>query len=147
VIDVRPVLDDFGKEADDVADRHRLPEEEGIHRHRGHTAKCPVHRGNRSRHVCLRHDPTAKDVTLRVDFGGHRHDPQGRLPAGQDVLTMSAMLTPQVIERSAGERRKAGTENHSGVGQVGVDNDPVIDQLLRAPEQRFDQTFGQTRRH
>jgi len=63
------------------------------------------------------------------------------------VLTMSTMLTPQEIERSAGKRREAGTENDSGVGQVGVGNDPVIDQLLRAVEQRLDQARGQTRRH
>src|SRR5574341_446103 len=41
---------------------------------------------------------------------------------------------PQVIQRSAGERREAGAEDEPGVREIGVGHDPFVDRLLRLGE-------------
>lgn len=52
---------------------------------------------------------------------------------GNSVGISGTLIVP-VVEWAARKGREASTEYYSGIGQIGVGNDPFIHQLLRAFE-------------
>src|SRR5688572_2048176 len=65
-------------EGNEVADLHRLLEDELLDRDGGDAAAREAAGGGAARDVDLRHDPAAEDVAVLVRIRGHRHHPQRR---------------------------------------------------------------------
>src|SRR5215471_8268322 len=61
-----PDFDDFRIEAHQIADQHRLLENEGIDRDGCNPAFRHPQRGNAASDVHVRHDPAAEDVAVRI---------------------------------------------------------------------------------
>jgi hypothetical protein len=81
--------------------------------------------------------PTARKISNYAMFDGVR----------PPLLMLSGMLAPQVVQRSAGERRETGAEDDAGVGQIGVGDDALVHQLPATLEQRPDEPLGETGGH
>ena len=76
---------DVDVEGKQVADLHRLLEDELLDRHGGDAAARQAPGNGAAGDVDLRHDPAAEDVAVLVRVGRHRHDAQRRqLADGQD---------------------------------------------------------------
>jgi hypothetical protein len=67
---------DLGIEAQQVADGHRLLEDELVHCDGGDASLGDACRQYRAGHVHLGHDPASEDVAVAVDVGRQRHHPQ-----------------------------------------------------------------------
>jgi len=79
------------EEAEDVADAHRLLEDELVDRHRGHAARHVARRQHGAGQVHLRHDPAAEDVAVAVGIGRHGDDLEHEFPVfGQGCLGTGA---------------------------------------------------------
>src|SRR5450759_1416005 len=65
----------------------------------------------------------------------------GSLPSGS--FTGSAILAPQVVQRTAAERREAGAEYQAGICEVGVGDDAFGHHRLRFLEIRRKQALDQ----
>ena len=71
-----------GIEAQQVADRDRLLEDELVDRDGGDAALGDARRKHGAGQVDLGHDPAAEDVAVGVGVGRHRHHPQHQLAVG-----------------------------------------------------------------
>src|SRR4051812_4390992 len=62
----------------------------------------------------------------------------GSLPSGSFSMR-------EIVQRPATERREAGAEDESGVGEIGVGDDALVDGALRLAEVRRDQLLDELR--
>jgi hypothetical protein len=76
-------LDHLGVEGQHVADRHRLLEEELVHRDGGDAAARAADGGDAAGQVDVGHDVAAEDVAGVVHVGRHRHHAQRGLLVGK----------------------------------------------------------------
>src|SRR5690606_18458168 len=73
-------LQDIGVETEQIPDKHRLLENKGVDGDGGHPAAGTAGGGNGAGDVDLRHDPSAKYITMEIRVLGHGRDPQDGLP-------------------------------------------------------------------
>jgi hypothetical protein len=73
----------LGIKADDIADRYRLFEQEGMNRDSSNPAAGTTHGGDRPGHINLSHDPAAEDITILIEVSRHGHYAQGGLLVGE----------------------------------------------------------------
>ena len=128
-------MHDLGMEAQDVAHRDGLLEQEGVHRDRGHLGACPPRRRDRAGDVDHGHDPAPEHVARRVEVGGHRHHPQheflarGRHQAQRRRVADHALAALR-IDRDVGQAR-LGDLDHHRVGGIALGEDMHVDRDRR----------------
>jgi hypothetical protein len=93
----------MGVEAQQVAQAHRLLEDELVHRHGGDAALGDAAGQHGAGQVHLGHDPAAEDVAVGVDVGRQRHHAQHQFGA---------------VGQAAGSHHGVGQGGRSGMGKT-----------------------------